>query len=70
MRFVPGSHRQTIVEHRDTNELANMLSRGQELVIELVDRPRALLDPRDIEIASRAMKLQDGIRIAGVSRSE
>lgn len=141
MRFVPGSHRQTIVEHRDTDDKANMLSRGQELAIdvdesnavdvvlqpgemslhhghmfhsslanrsdepriglalryvssvmrqtsgtktlahlvsgedhhghfELVDRPRALLDPRDIEIAGRAMKLQDGIRIGGVSRSE
>ncbi|MBT5435218.1 MAG: phytanoyl-CoA dioxygenase family protein [Alphaproteobacteria bacterium] len=35
MRFVPGSHRLDILEHRDTFDDANFLSRGQEAVIEI-----------------------------------
>ena len=40
MRFVPGSHR-TVVEHRDTFGDDNMLSRGQELSVE-VDEYKAV----------------------------
>ena len=41
MRFLPGSHTRDIVEHRDTFAEVNMLSRGQELAVE-VDEAKAV----------------------------
>lgn len=41
MRFIPRSHRTTAVEHRDTFSPLNMLSRGQELTVE-VDETNAV----------------------------
>ena len=35
MRFVPGSHMQKIVPHNDTFDENNMLSRGQEIAVEV-----------------------------------
>ena len=35
MRFVPGSHRLEILEHRDTYDGENFLARGQEAVYEV-----------------------------------
>ncbi len=35
MRFVPGSHTRDIVEHRDTYSETNMLTRGQEIAVEV-----------------------------------
>ncbi len=35
MRFVPGSHSRAIVEHRDTFSETNMLTRGQEIAVEV-----------------------------------
>jgi len=35
MKFVPGSHSGSIVEHRDTFDKNNLLSRGQELAVEV-----------------------------------
>lgn len=35
MRFIPGSHRSGLVEHRDTFARNNQLTRGQELALEL-----------------------------------
>ena len=35
MRFVPGSHRQRILPHRDTFADDNLLSRGQEVAVEI-----------------------------------
>ena len=35
MRFVPGSHRRGPITHDDTFELDNMLTRGQELAVEV-----------------------------------
>lgn len=37
MRFVPGSHTQQIVPHRDTFDKNNLLSRGQEIAVEVDD---------------------------------
>lgn len=37
MRFVPGSHRR-IVEHRDTFDAQNLLTRGQELAVAVDER--------------------------------
>lgn len=52
MRFVPGSHRLDIVEHRDTFAGQNLLSRGQEIAIE-VDESRAVdivLEPGEFSL--------------------
>ncbi len=35
MRFVPGSHRQNLVPHNDTFAEDNLLSRGQEIAVEV-----------------------------------
>jgi non-heme Fe2+,alpha-ketoglutarate-dependent halogenase len=35
MRFIPGSHRYEIVGHRDTFDESNMLSRGQEISVDV-----------------------------------
>ena len=35
MRFLPGSHKQRIVPHRDTFDKNNLLSRGQEVAVEV-----------------------------------
>ncbi|WP_299776011.1 phytanoyl-CoA dioxygenase family protein [uncultured Tateyamaria sp.] len=37
MKFVPGSHRQRIVEHVDTYAEDNLLSRGQEILVDVDD---------------------------------
>ena len=52
VRFVPGSHRRGPIMHRDTFELENMLSRGQELQVE-VDEDEAVpvrLAPGEISL--------------------
>lgn len=41
MRFVPGSHKQRLVPHRDTFSDANLLSRGQEVAVD-VDEGQAV----------------------------
>ncbi len=38
MRFLPGSHAGEVVAHRDTFDQANMLSRGQEIAVEVDER--------------------------------
>ena len=35
MRFVPGSHRRRIVPHVDTFAADNLLSRGQEIAVDV-----------------------------------
>lgn len=51
MRFVPGSHR-TIVEHRDTFDESNMLSRGQEVAVDVdeADAVEAVLRPGEMSL--------------------
>jgi hypothetical protein len=55
MRFVPGSHRQEIVPHRDTFGAANLLTRGQEIAVE-VDEAAAV----DVVLAPGQMSLHHG----------
>ncbi|MCP4999198.1 MAG: phytanoyl-CoA dioxygenase family protein [Hyphomicrobiales bacterium] len=43
MRFVPGSHRQRIQPHKDSFDGDNLLSRGQEVAVD-VDEENAVLD--------------------------
>ena len=40
MRFVPGSHTRQIVPHNDTFDDNNLLSRGQEIAVEVDDQDR------------------------------
>jgi ectoine hydroxylase-related dioxygenase (phytanoyl-CoA dioxygenase family) len=54
MRFVPGSHH-GIVEHKDTFHEDNLLTRGQELAVE-VDEADAV----DVELAPGEMSLHHG----------
>ena len=52
MRFMPGSHRLDIVEHRDTFAGKNLLSRGQEIAVE-VDESAAVdvvLEPGEFSL--------------------
>jgi hypothetical protein len=42
MRFVPGSHKRSIVDHTDTFAEGNLLSRGQEIAVE-VDEDEAVV---------------------------
>ena len=41
MRFVPGSHKQQLLPHRDTFSDTNLLSRGQEIAVD-VDENKAI----------------------------
>jgi len=54
MRFVPGSHRQ-IVDHRDTFDAQNLLTRGQELAVEVDDS-----DAVDVVLAPGEFSLHHG----------
>ena len=55
MRFLPGSHAQEIVPHRDTFGDANLLTRGQEIAVE-VDEASAV----DVVLAPGRMSLHHG----------
>ena len=55
MRFIPASHRQDIVPHKDTFDDANLLTRGQELTVD-VDESQAV----DAELNPGQMSLHHG----------
>ena len=55
MRFVPGSHRREIVDHRDTFDADNMLTRGQEIAVEVGDDEAV-----DVVLAPGQMSLHHG----------
>ena len=46
MRFVAGSHRQRIVPHRDTFGAENLLSRGQEIAVEVDEAEASFVELR------------------------
>ena len=52
MRFVPGSHKSPIVEHNDTFADDNLLSRGQEIAVEVdeADAVDAALEPGQMSL--------------------
>ena len=54
MRFLPGSHRQPIVEHQDTFASENLLSRGQEVAVP-VDEVRAPTAPPIVASGSQSV---------------
>jgi hypothetical protein len=55
MRFIPGSHRSDLLDHHDSFATTNMLSRGQELAVE-VDENNSV----DTELQSGQMSLHHG----------
>ncbi|MEO0362412.1 MAG: phytanoyl-CoA dioxygenase family protein [Pseudomonadota bacterium] len=67
MRFVAGSHREAIVPHRDTFDEDNMLSRGQEIAVE-VDEADAV----DVLLSPGEMSLHHGLAFhaSGPNRSD
>ena len=52
MRFIPGSHQREIVGHSDTFDESNMLSRGQEISLEVneAEAVDAILEPGDMSL--------------------
>ena len=65
MKFVPGSHKQDIVPHVDKFDEHNLLSRGQEIAVE-VDEDNAA----HVELAAGEMSLHHGKLFHGSSSNE
>lgn len=55
VKFVPGSHTSSIVEHRDTFDENNLLSRGQELAVDVDEN-----DAVNVELKPGEMSLHHG----------
>lgn len=55
VKFVPGSHTQSIVEHRDTFHKDNLLSRGQEIAVDVNEQ-----DAVSVELMPGEMSLHHG----------
>lgn len=62
MKFIPGSHTQDIVPHVDTFDANNLLSRGQEIAVD-VDEDEAV----HVELAAGEMSLHHGKLFHGSS---
>ena len=60
MNFVRGSHKNPILPHEDTFDPDNLLSRGQEIRVEIVEE-----DKCRIELAPGEMSLHHGLTIHG-----
>ena len=60
MDFVAGSHKNAILEHKDSFDPNNLLSRGQEVKVEVADA-----DKTAIEIHPGQMSLHHGLTIHG-----
>ena len=60
MRVVPGSHKMAVAEHRDTFEPDNLLSRGQEIALEIEDSRAVTLELTPGEASLHHVKLVHG----------
>ena len=67
MRFVPGSHHQKLLPHRDTFDAKNLLSRGQEVAVEVDDK-----DSVDVVLRPGQLSLHHGriFHASGPNRSD
>ena len=67
MRFLPGSHQQPLLPHRDTFDASNLLSRGQEVEVE-VDENEAV----DVPLRPGQVSLHHGriFHASGPNQSE
>jgi non-heme Fe2+,alpha-ketoglutarate-dependent halogenase len=60
MRVVPGTHKMDQVPHRDTFAADNLLSRGQEIMVEVDDRQAVALELRAGEMSLHHVRLIHG----------
>ncbi len=60
MRVVPGTHRMEQVPHRDTFRPENLLSRGQEIMVEVDDRQAVMLELAAGEMSLHHVRLIHG----------
>jgi hypothetical protein len=60
MRVIPGTHRMDQVPHRDTFAADNLLSRGQEIMVEVDDRQAVALELRAGEMSLHHVRLIHG----------
>ena len=52
MRVVPGTHKERVVEHNDTHAADNLLSRGQEIAVEVDEKAAVdiVLEPGEMSL--------------------
>src|SRR5262249_658962 len=62
MRVVPGTHRLDVVEHRDTFAKGNLLSRGQEVAVEVGEAEAVDLVLQSGEMSLHHVKIFHGSR--------
>ncbi len=60
MRVAPGTHKMDVVEHRDTFDPDNMLTRGQEVAVEVEDSQAVTLELVPGEMSLHHVKLVHG----------
>lgn len=60
MDFVKGSHKNPILPHEDSFDENNLLSRGQEIVVDVADQDKVA-----VELASGQLSLHHGLTIHG-----
>jgi non-heme Fe2+,alpha-ketoglutarate-dependent halogenase len=60
MRVIPGSHKLDQVPHRDTFAAANLLSRGQEIMVDVDERQAAMLELAAGEMSLHHVRLIHG----------
>jgi ectoine hydroxylase-related dioxygenase (phytanoyl-CoA dioxygenase family) len=67
MRFIPASHQQAILPHRDTFDASNLLSRGQEVAVD-VDEDEAV----DVVLKAGQVSFHHGriFHASGANRSD
>ena len=60
MRVIPASHKLDQVPHRDTFAAANLLSRGQEIMVDVDEREAAMLELAAGEMSLHHVRLIHG----------
>jgi non-haem Fe2+, alpha-ketoglutarate-dependent halogenase len=60
MRVIPGTHKMEQVAHRDTFQADNLLSRGQEIAVEVDERDAAMLELHAGEMSLHHVRLIHG----------
>jgi len=60
MRVIPGSHKLDQIPHRDTFRPENLLSRGQEIMVEVDDRQAQMLELKAGEMSLHHVRLIHG----------
>ncbi len=60
MRVIPGTHKLDQIPHRDTFRAENLLSRGQEITVDVDDREAAMLELQAGEMSLHHVRLIHG----------